>query len=79
MHHATAVPPIVISARAHALEALRDQITRDGFAFLAASATQPLLGGPGALADWPTFAQLDAWSRRVVSIFRPVACLRRAS
>ena len=69
MHHATAVPPIVISARAHALEALRDQITRDGFAFVAASAMQPLLGGPGALADWPTFAA--SWNDLKLDTYLP--------
>lgn len=40
--------------------ALRDQIAREGFAFVEAAVARPLIAGAEALADWDNFA--DSWS-----------------
>ena len=69
MSHATAVPSIVSDAHTRSLAALRDQITRDGFAFVAASAMQPLLGGLGTLADWQQFA--TSWNDLLLDTYLP--------
>ena len=35
---------------------LRDKVSQEGFAFVAAEAIRPLLGAPDVLSDWPRFA-----------------------
>ena len=48
---------------------LRDQVSQEGFAFVAAQAMRPLLGAPDSLSDWPRFA--ESWNDLQLDTYLP--------
>jgi len=48
---------------------LRDKVSQEGFAFVAAEAIRPLLGAPDALSDWPRFA--TSWNDLQLDTYLP--------
>ena len=50
-------------------DSLREQIARDGFAFVPADRLRPLLGHPAALTDWEHFA--TSWNDLQLDTYLP--------
>ena len=48
---------------------LRDQVSQEGFAFVAAEAMRTLLGAPDSLSDWPRFA--ESWNDLRLDTYLP--------
>lgn len=69
MTQAAAAPHTIGESGAHALASLREQISRDAFAFVAADAMQSLLGDRDALTDWPRFAA--SWNDLLLDTYLP--------